>query len=100
MDGDSYLGDLVPDPNVVQPLDSASNQLLKVQIKEALATLTPRERSLIKLRFGLDDGRSRTLEEVGLEFSLTRERVRQIEVQAINKLRHPSRSRKLQDYLE
>jgi len=99
-DGDSYLGDLVPDSNTLQPLDSASNQLLKVQIKEALATLTPRECSLMKLRFGLDDGRQRTLEEVGMEFSITRERVRQIEAKAINKLRHPSRCRKLQDYLE
>jgi len=98
-DGDSYLGDLVPDPNALQPMDSASKQLLKVQIKEALATLTPRESSLMKLRFGLDDGRQRTLEEVGLEFSITRERVRQIEAKAINKLRHPSRCRKLQDYL-
>jgi RNA polymerase primary sigma factor len=99
-DGDSYLGDLVPDPNAVQPLDNASKLLLKAQIKEALATLTPRECSLMKLRFGLDDGRQRTLEEVGLEFSITRERVRQIEAKAINKLRHPSLCRKLQDYLE
>jgi len=99
-DGDSYLGDLVPDPNALQPLDGASKQLLKVQIREALATLTPRECSLMKLRFGLDDGRQRTLEEVGMEFSITRERVRQIEAKAINKLRHPSRCRKLQDYLE
>jgi RNA polymerase primary sigma factor len=99
-DGDSYLGDLVPDPNAVQPLDNASKLLLKAQIKEALSTLTPRECSLMKLRFGLDDGRQRTLEEVGLEFSITRERVRQIEAKAINKLRHPSRCRKLQDYLE
>jgi RNA polymerase primary sigma factor len=100
MDGDSYLGDLLPDTNAVQPLESASKQLLKLQIKEALATLTPRERSLMKLRFGLDNGRRRTLEEVGLEFSITRERVRQIEAKAINKLRHPSCCSKLQDYLE
>jgi RNA polymerase primary sigma factor len=99
-DAESYLGDFIEDPNAIQPLDSASKQLLKDQLGEVLATLTPREQRVLQLRFGLEDGRSRTLEEVGLEFRITRERVRQIEAKALRKLRHPSRSRKLRDYLE
>jgi len=82
------------------PLDSASKQLLKEQIDEVLSTLTPREKRVLQLRFGLEDGRPRTLEEVGLEFSVTRERIRQIEAKALRKMRHPSRSRKLRGYLE
>ena len=84
----------------IQPLESASKQLLKDQINEVLLTLTSREQRVLQLRFGLEDGRSRTLEEVGLEFQVTRERIRQIEAKALRKLRHPSRSRKLRDYLE
>jgi len=99
-EADSHLGDLIEDHNAVQPLDSASKQFLKDQINEVLLTLTPREQRVLQLRFGLEDGRSRTLEEVGLEFSVTRERIRQIEAKALRKLRHPSRSRKLRDYLE
>jgi RNA polymerase primary sigma factor len=99
-DAESYLGDFVPDNNAIQPLDSASKQLLKDQLSEVLLTLTPREQRVLQLRFGLEDGRPRTLEEVGLEFSVTRERIRQIEAKALRKLRHPSRSRKLRDYLE
>jgi RNA polymerase primary sigma factor len=99
-EGDSHLGDFVEDRNAIQPVDSASKQLLKEEISTVLATLTPREQRVLQLRFGLEDGRSRTLEEVGLEFSVTRERIRQIEAKALRKLRHPSRSRKLRDYLE
>ncbi len=99
-EADSHLGDFIEDRKVVQPLDSASRQLLKDQISDVLLTLTPREQRVLQLRFGLEDGRSRTLEEVGLEFHLTRERIRQIEAKALRKLRHPSRSRKLKDYLE
>jgi RNA polymerase primary sigma factor len=99
-EADSHLGDFIEDHNAIQPLDSASKQLLKDQISEVLLTLTPREQRVLQLRFGLEDGRSRTLEEVGLEFSVTRERIRQIEAKALRKLRHPSRSRKLRDYLE
>lgn len=99
-DADSHLGDFIEDRNAIQPLDSASNQLLKDQISEVLLTLKPREQRVLQLRFGLEDGRSRTLEEVGLEFKVTRERIRQIEAKALRKLRHPSRSRKLRDYLE
>jgi RNA polymerase primary sigma factor len=99
-EADSHLGDFIEDHNAVQPVDSASRQFLKDQIGEVLATLTPREQRVLQLRFGLEDGRSRTLEEVGLEFSVTRERIRQIEAKALRKLRHPSRSRKLRDYLE
>jgi RNA polymerase primary sigma factor len=99
-EADSHLGDFIEDRNAIQPLDSASKQLLKDQISEVLLTLTPREQRVLQLRFGLEDGRSRTLEEVGLEFSVTRERIRQIEAKALRKLRHPSRSRKLKDYLE
>jgi RNA polymerase primary sigma factor len=97
-DGDSYLGDFIEDRNAIAPPDAAANQLLKEQIDEVLLTLTPRERKVLQLRFGLEDGRSRTLEEVGKEFQVTRERIRQIEAKAIRKLRHPSRSRKLNEY--
>jgi RNA polymerase primary sigma factor len=99
-DESSYLGDFIEDHNAVQPVDSASKQLLKEEISAVLSTLTPREHRVLQLRFGLEDGRARTLEEVGLEFSVTRERIRQIEAKALRKLRHPSRSRKLRDYLE
>jgi RNA polymerase primary sigma factor len=97
---DSHLGDFIEDRNAMPPVDAASRQLLKEQIDGVLSTLTPRERRVLQLRFGLEDGRSRTLEEVGKEFNVTRERVRQIEAKALRKLRHPSRSRKLKDYLE
>jgi RNA polymerase primary sigma factor len=99
-EADSHLGDFIEDRNAVQPLDSASKQFLKDQIAEVLLTLTAREQRVLQLRFGLEDGRSRTLEEVGLEFRVTRERIRQIEAKALRKLRHPSRSRKLREYLE
>ncbi len=99
-EADSHLGDFIEDRNALQPLDSASKQFLKDQIAAVLLTLTPREQRVLQLRFGLEDGRSRTLEEVGLEFKVTRERIRQIEAKALRKLRHPSRSRKLRDYLE
>jgi RNA polymerase primary sigma factor len=99
-DAESYLGDFIPDNNAIQPLDGASKQLLKDEIQEVLLTLTPREHKVLQLRFGLEDGRCRTLEEVGVEFSVTRERIRQIEAKALRKLRHPSRSRKLRGYLE
>ncbi len=97
---DSHLGDLIEDQNTLPPVDTASKQLLKEQIDEVLSTLTLREQRVLQLRFGLEDGRSRTLEEVGREFNVTRERIRQIEAKALRKLRHPSRSRKLKDYLE
>jgi len=97
---DSHLGDFIEDHNALPPVDAASRQLLKEQIDEVLSTLTHREQRVLQLRFGLEDGRSRTLEEVGKEFSVTRERIRQIEAKALRKLRHPSRSRKLKDYLE
>ena len=97
---DSYLSDFIEDRNALPPVDAASKQLLKEQIDEVLSYLTPREQRVLVLRFGLEDGRSRTLEEVGQEFSVTRERIRQIEAKALRKLRHPSRSRKLKDYLE
>ncbi len=97
---DSHLGDFIEDQNIVPPPDAASRQLLKEQIGEVLSSLTHRERRVLQLRFGLEDGRSRTLEEVGKEFNVTRERIRQIEAKALRKLRHPSRSRKLKDYLE
>jgi RNA polymerase primary sigma factor len=99
-EGDTYLGDLIEDHQAIQPLDSASKQLIKDQINEVLLTLTPREQRVLQLRFGLEDGRARTLEEVGVEFAVTRERIRQIEAKAIRKLRHPSRSCKLRHYLE
>ncbi len=97
---DSHLSDFIEDRNALPPVDAASKQLLKEQIDDVLSALTPRERRVLRLRFGLEDGRSRTLEEVGMEFNVTRERIRQIEAKALRKLRHPSRSRKLKDYLE
>jgi RNA polymerase primary sigma factor len=97
---DSALGNSIEDRNALPPVDVASKQLLKEQIEDVLGTLTPREQRVLQLRFGLEDGRSRTLEEVGAEFNVTRERIRQIEAKALRKLRHPSRSRKLKDYLE
>ncbi len=97
---DSHLGDFIEDRNALPPVDAASKQLLKEQIDEVLSCLSPREQRVLKLRFGLEDGRSRTLEEVGEEFNVTRERIRQIEAKALRKLRHPTRSRKLKDYLE
>ena len=97
---DSHLGDFIEDRSALAPPDAASHQLLKEQIDEVLCTLNPRERRVLQLRFGLEDGRSRTLEEVGREFGVTRERIRQIEAKALRKLRHPSRSKKLKDYLE
>ena len=97
---DSHLGDFIKDDNVPVPADAASFTLLKEQLEEVLGTLTEREQKVLTLRFGLEDGRARTLEEVGKEFNVTRERIRQIEAKALRKLRHPSRSRKLKDYLE
>ncbi|MDP2935830.1 MAG: RNA polymerase sigma factor RpoD [Dehalococcoidia bacterium] len=97
---DSHLGDFIEDLAMPAPADAAARTLLKEQVEEVLHTLTPRERRVLQLRFGLEDGRSRTLEEVGKEFAVTRERIRQIEAKALRKLRHPSRSRKLKDYLE
>jgi len=97
---DSHLGDFIEDHGALAPADAASHQLLKEQVMDVLASLTPRERKVLELRFGLEDGRSRTLEEVGREFHVTRERIRQIEAKALRKLRHPSRSKKLKDYLE
>ena len=97
---DSHLGDFIQDDNVPVPADAAAFTLLKEQLEEVLSTLTEREKKVLTLRFGLEDGRARTLEEVGREFNVTRERIRQIEAKALRKLRHPSRSRKLKDYLE
>ena len=97
---DSHLGDFIQDDNVPVPADAAAFTLLKEQLVEVLGTLTDREQKVLRLRFGLDDGRARTLEEVGGEFGVTRERIRQIEAKALRKLRHPSRSRKLKDYLD
>ncbi len=97
---DSHLGDFLEDHTALAPADAASHQLLKEQVEDVLDSLTERERKVLQLRFGLDDGRSRTLEEVGKEFHVTRERIRQIEAKALRKLRHPSRSRKLKDYLD
>jgi len=97
---DSHLGDFIEDVKALAPADAASHQLLKEQVEDVLDSLTQRERRVLQLRFGLDDGRSRTLEEVGREFGVTRERIRQIEAKALRKLRHPSRSKKLKDYLE
>lgn len=97
---DSHLGDFIKDDNVLVPADAAAFTLLKEQLEEVLGTLTEREQKVLTLRFGLEDGRARTLEEVGKEFNVTRERIRQIEAKALRKLRHPSRSRKLKDYLE
>ena len=97
---DSHLGDFIPDDDAPAPADAASHTLLKEQLGEVLKTLTPREEKVLRLRFGLEDGRSRTLEEVGKEFNVTRERIRQIEANALRKLRHPSRSKKLKDFLD
>ena len=97
---DSHLGDFIQDDNVPVPAEAAAFTLLKEQLSEVLGTLTDRERKVLELRFGLDDGHARTLEEVGKEFNVTRERIRQIEAKALRKLRHPSRSRKLKDYLD
>ena len=97
---DSHLGDFIPDDDAPAPAEAASNMLLKEQLNEVLDTLTEREAKVLRLRFGLIDGRSRTLEEVGKEFDVTRERIRQIEAKALRKLRHPSRSRKVKDFLE
>ena len=97
---DSHLGDFIPDDDAPAPADAASHILLKEQLSEVLHTLTPREEKVLRLRFGLEDGRSRTLEEVGKEFNVTRERIRQIEAKALRKLRHPSRSKKLRDFLD
>ena len=96
---DSHLGDFIPDDDAPSPADAASHTLLKEQLSGVLSTLTPREEKVLRLRFGLEDGRSRTLEEVGKEFNVTRERIRQIEAKALRKLRHPSRSKKLKDFL-
>lgn len=96
---DSHLGDFIPDNEATAPVDAATFQLLREQLAGVLATLTPREELVLKLRFGLDDGRPRTLEEVGREFNITRERIRQIEAKALRKMRHPGRSKKLKDYL-
>ena len=96
---DSHLGDFIPDDDALEPSEAASFTLLREQIWDVLSTLTPREEKVLRLRFGLDDGRQRTLEEVGQEFDVTRERIRQIEAKALRKLRHPSRSKKLKDFL-
>lgn len=97
---DSHLGDFIPDEDAPVPAEAAAYSLLKEQIEEVLNTLNDREQKVLKLRFGLEDGRARTLEEVGKEFDVTRERIRQIEAKALRKLRHPSRSKKLRDYLD
>ena len=97
---DSHLGDFIPDDDAPAPADAASLMLLKEQLNDVLSTLTDREAKVLKLRFGLEDGRSRTLEEVGKEFDVTRERIRQIEAKALRKLRHPSRSKKVKDFLD
>lgn len=97
---DSHIGDFIADENAPAPSERAAYTLLKEQLLEVLETLTPREQKVLKLRFGLEDGRARTLEEVGKEFNVTRERIRQIEAKALRKLRHPSRSKKLRDYID
>ncbi|MDD4797836.1 MAG: RNA polymerase sigma factor RpoD, partial [Eubacteriales bacterium] len=97
---DSHLGDFIPDDDVPAPADAAASTMLREQLKDVLESLTPREEKVLKLRFGLEDGRARTLEEVGREFQVTRERIRQIEAKALRKLRHPSRSKKLKDFLD
>jgi RNA polymerase primary sigma factor len=97
---DAHLGDFIEDRAALAPAEAASHQLLKEQVAAVLHSLTGRERRVLQLRFGLEDGRARTLEEVGREFNVTRERIRQIEAKALRKLRHPSRSRKLRGYLE
>ena len=97
---DSHLGDFIPDDEAPAPADAASRMLLREQLRDVLGTLTKREARVLSLRFGLEDGRPRTLEEVGKEFDVTRERIRQIEAKALRKLRHPSRSKKLKDFLD
>jgi len=97
---DSHLGDFIPDDEAPAPAEAASHALLKEQLSDVLGTLTDREEKVLRLRFGLTDGRQRTLEEVGREFNVTRERIRQIEAKALRKLRHPSRSKKLRDFLD
>ena len=97
---DSHLGDFIPDDYAPAPAEAASHTLLKEQLNEVLSTLTDREAKVLKLRFGLEDGKSRTLEEVGQRFDVTRERIRQIEAKALRKLRHPSRSKKVKDFLD
>ncbi|MBP5275175.1 MAG: sigma-70 family RNA polymerase sigma factor, partial [Lachnospiraceae bacterium] len=97
---DSHLGDFIPDENVPIPVEAATQTLLKEQLNEVLGTLTEREERVLRLRFGMDDGKARTLEEVGKEFNVTRERIRQIEAKALRKLRQRSRSGKLRDYIE
>jgi RNA polymerase primary sigma factor len=97
---DSHLGDFIPDDDVPAPADAAARSMLREQLMEVLDTLTEREQKVLKLRFGLEDGRTRTLEEVGKQFDVTRESIRQIEAKALRKLRHPSRSKKLKDFLE
>ena len=97
---DSHLGDFIPDDDSPAPQEAASFAMLREQLSEVLHTLTPREEHVLKLRYGLDDGRPRTLEEVGKEFNITRERIRQIEAKALRKLRHPSRSKRLKDFLD
>jgi RNA polymerase primary sigma factor len=97
---DSHLGDFIPDDDAPAPAEAASYALLKEQISKVLSTLTPREEKVLRLRFGLENGRQRTLEEVGKEFNVTRERIRQIEAKALRKLRHPGRSKKLRDFLD
>ncbi|MFO7255674.1 MAG: sigma-70 family RNA polymerase sigma factor, partial [Bacillota bacterium] len=97
---DSHLGDFIEDSDAPAPAEAASFTMLREQLEGVLETLTPREEKVLRLRFGLDDGRARTLEEVGQVFGVTRERIRQIEAKALRKLRHPSRSKKLKDFLE
>ena len=96
---DSHLGDFIPDEDASEPAEAASFTFLREQLLSVLSTLTPREEKVLRLRFGLEDGKARTLEEVGKEFNVTRERIRQIEAKALRKLRHPSRSKKLKDFL-
>ena len=96
---DSHLGDFIEDDSALSPADSAAFSMLRAELATALESLTDRERQVVKLRFGLEDGRARTLEEVGKEFNVTRERIRQIEAKALRKLRHPSRSKRLKDFL-
>jgi RNA polymerase primary sigma factor len=99
-EGDSHLGDFLPDENAPEPTEAASQVLLKEQLNQVLGTLTEREEKVLRLRFGLEDGRSRTLEEVGQMFNVTRERIRQIEAKALRKLRHPNRSNKVKDFID
>ena len=97
---DTHLGDFIPDNDSPAPADAASQTLLREQLNDVLNTLTPREAQVLRLRFGLEDGQARTLEEVGKQFNITRERIRQIEAKALRKIRHPSRSKRLKDFLE